>query len=426
MSRGVILTPFTRSNGDEEAGRPFTTTGTNTQAVVVISLSDTTLFKLPSQACYMPPPVNNTLKPRDEAKLKKAVTEYFTAPTEKQATWKFPPSLDKLLRENEPAVRHATWEAYLAAPIHNDQKNDFTAHQVRFEKYLSPYTVKTVGKRPTDGWALFIAMHGGGGAPKEVNDSQWKIMQRYYKDHPEAGGYVYVALRAPTTPGTASTMIMFIRSWTISCANFCFSAMWTRTRCSSWAIRMAVTARLPLARRSRTFSPPSMSARARRPMARRPARRCATPSSPSWWVRMTRRTAASSATANGRTPWPSLRGQRNDIYPVTVKIIPGNGHTGLTDRDKFKEMYPAVRNPVPRELTWEMTDGVIKDFFWLHTDAPAKKREIDAGCRDNTVTVTMLLKRNISDCICPDGRLVDFNKPVNLSLNVQLDANAPA
>ena len=40
-------------------------------------------------------------------------------------------------------------------------------------------------------------MHGGGGAPKAVNDSQWEIMQHYYKDHPEVTGYKYLALRAP-------------------------------------------------------------------------------------------------------------------------------------------------------------------------------------------------------------------------------------
>ena len=40
-------------------------------------------------------------------------------------------------------------------------------------------------------------MHGGGGAPKQVNDSQWRQMQKYYRDHPEAGGYLYLALRAP-------------------------------------------------------------------------------------------------------------------------------------------------------------------------------------------------------------------------------------
>ena len=62
----------------------------------------------------------------------------------------------------------------------------------------SPFTVKEVGSKPDGGWPLVIAMHGGGGVPKKFNDSQWRHMQIYYKDHPEVGGYLYCALRAPT------------------------------------------------------------------------------------------------------------------------------------------------------------------------------------------------------------------------------------
>jgi hypothetical protein len=87
----------------------------------------------------------------------------------------------------------------------------------------------------------------------------------------------------------------------------------------------------------------------------------------------------------------------------------------LPDRDKIKEMYPAVRNPAPRELTWLMTDKVITDFFWLHTDSPAKESEIDATCLDNQITVTT---KNTADAtILLDGRLVDFSKPVTLNVN---------
>jgi hypothetical protein len=49
-----------------------------------------------------------------------------------------------------------------------------------------------------------------------------------------------------------------------------------------------------------------------------------------------------------------------------------NGRSGMPDRDEILEMYPAVRNPVPRELNWLMTDKVIRDFFWLHTEAPGR------------------------------------------------------
>src|SRR5439155_9562045 len=116
---------------------------------------------------------------------------------EKQGQWKFSRSLEHLLNENEPAVRRAAWEAYSASQIHSALARDYNAKEVHFDKHRSSYTVKMVGTRPTNGWALFIAMHGGGGPPPQVNDSQWQVMQRYYRDHPDAGGYLYVALLAP-------------------------------------------------------------------------------------------------------------------------------------------------------------------------------------------------------------------------------------
>ena len=64
----------------------------------------------------------------------------------------------------------------------------------------------------------------------------------------------------------------------------------------------------------------------------------------------------------------ALRGDRTDIYPVTVEVKEGHGHGDLPDRDFLAGMTSATRNPVPRDLTWLMTDGVITDFFWLHTE----------------------------------------------------------
>lgn len=53
---------------------------------------------------------------------------------------------------------------------------------------------KVFGKAPPQGHALWISMHGGGGAPPAVNDGQWKNQIRLYQP---AEGY-YVAPRAPT------------------------------------------------------------------------------------------------------------------------------------------------------------------------------------------------------------------------------------
>src|SRR5882762_10303940 len=94
---------------------------------------------------YVRPANSKPLKSSVESRLKTALTEFFTAPTNNQQTWKFSGELEKLLREGEPAVRVAAWEAFRDAPIHDAMKQDYDAKQVRFDKHLSPYTVKSVG-----------------------------------------------------------------------------------------------------------------------------------------------------------------------------------------------------------------------------------------------------------------------------------------
>ncbi len=65
---------------------------------------------------------------------------------------------------------------------------------IRHDNLTMPFEFFIYGKKPKDGRSLYISMHGGGKAPKRVNDSQWKIQKRLYL--PKEG--VYVAPRAPT------------------------------------------------------------------------------------------------------------------------------------------------------------------------------------------------------------------------------------
>ncbi len=397
------------------AEREFTA-GTNAQAVVVISLSDTPVYKLPSQACYMAPPVAQNLKVAEEAGLAKAMGEFFTASAQKQARWRFSARLERLLRDNEPAVRRAMWEAYCKAPIHDAARSDFDAKQVRYEKFLSPYTVKTVGVQPQKGWALFIAMHGGGGTAKAVNDSQWKIMQRYYRDHPEAGGYLYVALRAPndTWNGFYDDYVYplidnLVRQFALFGGvdvNKVFIMGYSHGGYGAFAIGPKEPD-LFAAIHASAAAPTDGETTGK--TLRNTIFTCMVGEKDTAYDRITR-------DIKFRSAIEELRGRRADIYPVTVKIIPGNGHTGLPDRDMIAEMYPAVRNPVPRDLTWLMTDSVISNFFWLRAEAPAKKTEIDASCHDNHIVVTMTGNAGKAGVLL-DSRLIDFSQPVTLEVN---------
>ncbi len=357
----------------------------------------------------------NALKPAPAARTKKALEEFFAAPPARQAGWKFSAEAERLLRRNESAVRQLAWTALRTSPAQQPLKADYEARKVRFEQYTSPYTVKTVGDRPTNGWALFIAMHGGGGAPQEVNDSQWRVMQRYYKDHPEAGGYIYVALRAPNNtwngiyddyvyPLVANLIRQFVFFADVN-PDKVFIMGYSHGGYGAFAIGPKMPDHFAAIHAS-----------------------AAAPTGGETTGKTLRNTiftymVGEKDTAYGRIERcrqfnleiEKLRAGHPELYPVTLREIAGNGHTGLPDRDLIKEMYPAVRNPVPRDLTWLMTDSVIKNFFWLRVDSPAKEQEVDALCRDNRIILSGT--NATAATVLLDGRLVDFNRPVTLEVN---------
>src|SRR4051812_35748194 len=402
----------------DEAGRTIAKivrAGTNKQEVLVLALNDKPVLSL-SMLCFVRPPVTKPLQGTEQTDLKKALSEFFSATSEEQASWKFSAHLDKLLRDNEPAVRAAAWDAYRNTAIHADEKEDFEAKQVRFDKHLSKYTARSVGAQPTNGWALFIAMHGGGNAPKEVNDSQWRVMQRYYRDHPEAGGYLYLALRAPNDtwngfydvyvyPLVANLIREFILFGDVD-PNKVFIMGYSHGGYGAFAIGPKMPDRFAAVHSS-----------------------AAAPTDGETTGKTLRNTVftymvGEKDTAYGRIERDrkfnegikKLRGDDTNSYPVTMEEIANNGHTGLPDRDKIKEMYPHVRNPVPSHLTWLMTDKVIQDFYWLHADKPSKKQEIDAICEDNRITVTT--STNVTALsVLLDSRLIDFGKPVAIEVN---------
>lgn len=393
----------------------YYTTGTGKQDRLAIYMGGISAIPARPQVCYIPPAISKSIPVQDFAKLKEALIAYFTAKPDQQAKWKFSAGLEKLLRDNEPAVRKAAWEAYSAAPIHDAMKQDFDAKQVRSDNHLSPYTVKTVGARPAKGWALFIAMHGGGGVPREFNDSQWHDMQMYYRDHPEVGGYIYVALRAPddtwngfytgyTYPLIQNLLCQFLLFGDVD-PNKQFIMGYSHGGYGAFAIGPKMPDHFAAIHAS-----------------------AAAPTDGSGPI--TLRNTNFSVMVGGKDTMygrydlvcafekevAKLRGDRKDIYPVTVQIIPDHPHSGLPDRDKIADMYSAVRNPIPRELTWHLSDSVITDFFWLHAPKPANGMDLNVTCSDNHLIATS--SANLTDAsILLDSRLIDFKKPITLELN---------
>ena len=106
------------------------------------------------------------------------------------------------------------------------------------------------------------------------------------------------------------------------------------------------------------------------------------------------------------------RGGRTGIYPVRMELLKGMDHGGLPDRNKIKEMYPLVRDPVPRHVVWRVT--VLKNFNWLHAPEP-QGGTIEAVCENNTIKVTADRAQPVH--LLLDERLIDYDKPVIVEAN---------
>jgi predicted esterase len=343
--------------------------------------------------------------------LAKEAKAFFEAGADRQASFRFDPRFDQWLLDHEQAVRAAVWKAYREAAIHAEVKKDFAANQVCHDRHLSRYTVKKVGKRPANGWPLFIALHGGGGAPKKLNDEQWKIMQIYYRDQASVTGYQYLALRAPNdawngfyadhiTPLVVNLVRQFLLLGDVD-PDKVFLMGYSHGGYGAFFIGPKVPDR---------FAAVHASAAAQTDGAVSPRTLRNTP--------FTFMVGEHDTTFGRRWRCEAfdrevckLREGDPEGYPVKLQLVNGHGHVGLPDRDKIKDLYVHTRKPVPRRLVWDLTDSVVAHFFWLAVPLP-RRGSVVATVEDNTVKLTT---RNVEQVdLHLDSRLVRFNRPLRL------------
>lgn len=89
--------------------------------------------------------------------------------------------------------RQLLWKHY-ARRLAKERSAEVAAGRLIDGKVEMPFFLKKFGDKPAAGHSLWISLHGGGGAPPQVNDSQWENQKRLYRL--EEG--IYVAPRAPT------------------------------------------------------------------------------------------------------------------------------------------------------------------------------------------------------------------------------------
>jgi len=311
--------------------------------------------------------------------------------------------------------RELAWNAYKTSTIHAELRNEFDAKTVKTKDRESPYLWRHVGEKPKDGWALVIAMHGGGNAPKQVNDSQWKGMfERYYKDHPEAGGYVYLSLRAPNDtwngfyddaicPLIERLIRQFVlfddvnpdRVYTLGASHGGYGAFVIGPKIPDRFAAVHASASAPTG--GETFGENLRNTRftfmvGERDTAYGRASRCL-------------------SFAKQVEDWRGTYGG----YAGGFEWRPGVGHS-VPDRDKVAEMLKeGKRDPWPKQIVWVQSDDVLKHFYWVEAPEAVEGGRVVATVKDNTISVKQENQKSLAFRL--DPAIVDLSKPVTVNIN---------
>lgn len=345
------------------------------------------------------------------AALQGQMERFFAADAAAQARFEFDRNLDAELRTRAGDARlrslaFAAWRQIERPRLQADHEQ----RRVQAGGKQSLFTVKQVGERPAGGWPLVIAMHGGGGVPKAVNDQQWQHMQIYYRDHPEAGGYLYCALRAPTdewngfyTDYFYPVLEALIRQF-VACADVDPERVVALGYSHGGYGAFAIGPKLP-----HRFAAVHASAAAPTDGETVPTGLHSLPFSIMVGGR---------DTAYGRRDrceafaglLAELQKQHPGLYPYTFTLVENNGHTGLPDRDLLPKLLPHVRQATPKRLSWAMSDRVVQHHYWLRVAEPQRGHRLDAELEGQRLVVTG--KDVTAAEAWLDARLVDLDRPL--------------
>lgn len=309
-------------------------------------------------------------------------------------------------------AKAAAWEAYKSSPTHAALKKDFEAKLVKTPDRTSPYHWRTVGEKPNEGWGMVAAMHGGGGTAKQVNDSQWEGMFRsYYREHPEAGGYLYLALRAPNDEWNGFYDDAIVPLFQQLIKQFVLFADVNPSKVTiTGASHGGYGAFVIGPKAPYLFSAVHASASAptdgeTRGENLRNVRF-------SWMVgeqdtaygRAERCQAFAKKIEEWRAKWGG--------FDATFEWKPGVGHS-VPDRDKAKELMELpARNAWPKHLVWYQSDDRIQRHYWLEAKKPVEEGFLEAIVEGNVIRLAAEKQGKV--ILWLDPRLLDLTAPITI------------
>ena len=332
-----------------------------------------------------------------------------------------------LLKDHETTIRQWVFELYKthlgtghARTEYNRGRSSsggIVQKDLKFVHYEMPYWFKDFGQKPDKGWPLVIVLHGGG-SDKSSNDDQYEAMKTRYQPGIAARNLRYAALRAPTdeydgfyTGYFYALLEKFIwqqiafadidpnRIYLIGYSHGGYGAFsagptmfdrFAAVHASAAAPVLGQTAIINF--RDLHFSFMVGSKDSGKDNFYR-AKKCQ-----DFYAKIR-----------------SLRGDRNDIYPVRFDYKIGVEHGSLPDQTEILGLYRHVRNPTPRNIHWKLTGKSVKRMFWLQVPKPSPGQLIHGRIDGNSVHLNESGVDNI--IVRLDSRLIN-TKEIAVSVTI--------
>ncbi len=271
---------------------------------------------------------------------------------------------------------------------------------------------RELGEAPESGRSLWISMHGGGGAPPQVNDQQWRNQIRLYT--PEEG--IYIAPRAPSDTWNLwhRSEIDALFDHLIESAVVAWGVDPNRVYLLGYSAGGDGVYQLA-PRTADRYAAASMMAG--HPNDASPLGLRNLP----FAIYMGGKDAAFNRNTVAQQ-WGDRLAELQKLdpagYPHRLTIYPEDGHwMGGKDAEALPWMAGHTRNPWPATVVWHQGNTVHDRFYWLAVDRAqaAKGQTIRATVEGQTITIESEDVQQIE--LLLSDELLDLDKPVTIIVN---------
>ena len=293
--------------------------------------------------------------------------------------------------------------------LHTAFAQTLATQRLQIDTLTMPLHWELIGDEPADGRALFISLHGGGGAPKALNDSQWQNQWRLY--HP--ANSVYLCPRAPVDAWNMHFIggIDDFYRRIIQMAVACFNVNPNKVYLMGYSAGGDAVWRLA-PRMADTWAAASMMAGHPGDVSLLNLRN--TP----FMIWCGERDAAYDRNKRCQeriNEMDSLHRADADGYIFEGHIVKGKGHwMDLEDAAAVEWMARHERNPYPTKIVWRQEEELHHHFYWLTApkEELARGKEVRAELQGNTINILRCDYTRLS--IGLNDEMVDLDKPVKI------------